>query len=144
MPAIDPKLMEMMQGGGQPPGAPGAGETPPGPVSAPMSTPQPNEGEKQGAMAQVQMAVDLLEQTLAPFGSESEEGQVILEALKKLGGKFGSKKEKARGLIPSEIMNLVSSLPKGMGGMPSGAGAAPPGMPPGGMPGAGAPQPAMM
>ena len=120
MPAIPPDLMKLMQGGGNPPGAaPGVGGAPQqqGPVSAPMSTPQPNEGEKQGAMAQVQMAIDLLEQTLKPFGSETEEGQVILDALKKLSSKFGDKKEKARGLIPSEIMNLVSSLPKGAGGM---------------------------
>lgn len=132
---IPPELLKAMGGGqAQPPadGAPGAG-SPNGPVSAPMSTPQPNEGEKQGAMAQVQMATDLLEQTLKAFGSETEEGQAILDALKKLGGKFGSKKEKARGLIPSEIMNLVSSLPKGMA-PPPGAGA-----PPGGA----MPQPAM-
>jgi len=133
---IPPELQKLMGGGQNPaPQSPmlGGGAPPNGPASAPMSTPQPNEGEKQGAMAQVQMATDLLEQTLKPFGSETEEGQVILEVLKKLGTKFGDKKEKARGLIPSEIMNLVSSLPKGVGGMPPpGAGAPPPGagMPP--------------
>jgi len=131
--------MKLMQGGAPPGGAPGAGAAG-GPVSAPMTSPQPNEGEKQQAMAQVQMAIDLLEQTLPPFGSETEEGQTVLNALKTLSGKFASKKDKARGLIPAEIMNLVASLPKGAG---AGAGAPPP--PPGGMPpGAGAPQPQMM
>lgn len=112
---IPPELMSMMQQGGQPgaqPGNPQQGHQ--APVSAPMSTPQPNEGDKQGAMAQVQMAVDLLEQTLPAFGSESDEGRVILESLAKLGKQFGEKREKARGLIPSEIMNLVASLPQGM------------------------------
>lgn len=138
---VPPELMALMQkgGGNAPPGAPGAGMGG-GPVSAPMSTPQPNEGEKHAAMSQVQMAIDLLEQTLAPFGSETDEGQAILAALKTLSSKFGDKKEKARGLIPSEIMNLVSSLPKGMA--PPGGGQQPPqpGMPPQG----GAPQPPMM
>lgn len=138
---IPPELMSMMQqGGGQQGGSPA-------PVSSPMSTPQPNEGDKGGALAQVQMAIDILEQTLPVFGSDSDEGSAILDTLSKLGKQFGEKKEKARGLIPSEIMNLVASLPKGAGGgMPPGAGA-PPGMPPGapaGMPpGAGAPQPPM-
>lgn len=135
---IPPELMSMMQqGGGQPGGAPGAA-----PVSAPMSTPQPNEGDKGGALAQVQMAIDLLEQTLPVFGSDSDEGSAILDTLSKLGKQFGEKREKARGLIPSEIMNLVASLPKGAGGgMPPGAGA-PPGMPPG-MPPAPPQQPPM-
>ena len=111
---------------------PGGGAPNQGPVSAPMTTPQPNEGEKQSAMAQVQMSMDLMEQTLKAFGTETEEGMAIIDVLKKLGTTFGSKKEKARGLIPSEIMNLVSSLPKGAGGMPPpGAGAPPQG---GGMP----------
>ena len=135
---IPPELMSMMQGGA-PAGQPNAAQTPP--VSAPMMTEQSNEGEKQGAQSQVQMAVDLLEQTLSAFGSDSEEGRTILDVLKKLSDRFGEKKDKARGLIPSEIMNLVSSLPKGAGGMPPQGAGAPPGMPgAGGMPpGAGAP-----
>ena len=138
---IPPELMKLMQGG-QPPqgGAPGGGQPPAGgPVSSPMSTPQDNAGEKHAALSQVQMAIDLLEQTLPPFGSESDEGQTVLDALKTLSKTFSSKKDTARGLIPSEIMNLVSGMPKGAGGSPPpGAGAppgAPPGMPPpGGMP----------
>ena len=126
---IPPELMQAMQGGGQ---APGAGATPPpsGPVSAPMSTPQDNAGEKHAAMSQVQMAVKLLEQTIAPFGSDSDEGKTILDVLKKLSGTFGESQDKGRALIPSEIMNLVSGMPQGAGGPPPGAGA-PPGMPPG-------------
>ena len=118
---IPPELMKLVQGGGQNPSPPpinAIGHPPAqGPVSAPMSTPQPNEGEKQHAMAKVQMSIDLMEQTLSAFGSETEEGQAILSALKTLSGKFSSKKEKSRGLIPSEIMNLVASMPKGVGGV---------------------------
>ena len=137
---IPQDLMSMMQSGGQPPS--GGQQSP---VSAPMSTPQDAKGDKGGAMAQVQMAVDLLEQTLPAFGSDTDEGRVILDSLSKLSKQFGDKKDKARGLIPSEIMNLVASLPKGSGGgMPPGAGAPPGGMPPGAAPGAQPPQPPMM
>lgn len=94
--------MMKKQGGGQMP-----------PVSSPMSTPQPNEGEKQGAMAQVQMATKILEQTLAAFGSDTEEGMAVLDALRGLGKKFGASSEKGRDLIPSEIMNMVGSMPQG-------------------------------
>ena len=128
MPDIDPKLMATMQGG-QP--QPGDGAPPSGPVSAPMSTPQPNEGEKMAAMSQVQMAVHILERTLSAFGSQSEEGQTVLDVLSKLGKKFGESQDKGRELIPSEIMNLVSSLPKGMAPPPGAGAGAPPG---GGMP----------
>ena len=104
MPDISPQMMDMMkqqQGGAQQP-----------PVSAPMSTPQPNEGEKQGAMAQVQMATKILEQTLAAFGSGSDEGKAVLEALTKLNKSFGESSDKGRDLIPSEVMNMVGSLPQ--------------------------------
>lgn len=130
---IPPELMQAMQGGGQA----GGGMPPPsGPVSAPMTTPQDNAGEKHAAMSQVQMAVKLLEQTISAFGSDSDEGKTVLDVLKKISGTFGQSQDKGRALIPSEIMNLVSGMPQGAGGQPPGAGA-PPGMPPG------APQPPM-
>lgn len=125
---IPPELMQMMQGGGA-----SAGNNPP--QSSPMSNPQEEEGKKQGAKAQVHMAIALLEQTLASFGSMGDEGKAVRRALDALGDEFGSEREKGRELIPSEIMNLVSSLPQGAGGgqqpgqMPPGGGA------PGGMPG---------
>jgi len=83
MPAgIPPELMKMLGGaggapGGGAPGAPAGGGMPP--VSAPMSTPQPNDGEKQAAKVKVQQAMDLLEQTLPELGSESEEGAAVLQ-----------------------------------------------------------------
>ena len=124
---IPPELMKMMQSG-QPPA--GGGMQPPSgagaPVSAPMSAPQDNAGDKQGAMAQVQMAVKILEQTLIAFGSDTEEGRAVLSCLSTLGKKFGESKDHGRALIPSEIMNLQASMPKGAGGMPPGGQAAQP------------------
>ncbi len=112
---VPPELMQLMQGSQQPGNQPNAA-----PVSSPMSTPQKNLGEQRAAMSQIQMAMDLLEQTLPAFGSESEEGGAVLDALRNLSKKFGSSREKGRALVPSEIMNLVASLPKGAtaGGTP--------------------------
>ena len=146
--SIPPELMALLKGGqssGGPapvPGQPPGGQPPP--VSSPMSTPQENAGEKENAMVQVQMAMDLLEQSLPAFGSESEEGATVLQVLSGLNKKFGSKREKGRELIPSEIMNLISTLPQGpMGAKPGAGGGMPPGMPkPPGVNGPGAIPPA--
>lgn len=120
MPDVNPDLMKLMQQGQ------GGGQMPP--VSSPMSTPQSNEGDKQGAMAQVQMATKILEQTLAAFGSQSEEGGAVLKALGILGKKFGATADKGRDLIPAEIMNMVSSMPQGAQAQmqPPGGGQQPP------------------
>ena len=132
--SVPPNVMQAMQAK-PPPGTGGApGQMPP--VSSPMSTPQNNAGEKQGAMTQVQMAMDILERTLPAFGSESEEGNSIIDVLGKLGKQFGgAQRAKSKEMMPSEIMNLVASLPKGPGGMQPHPPGPPPGMPPpGGMP----------
>ena len=44
-----------------------------------MSTPQPAAGDRQNAMVNVTLAMDLLEQTLPQLGSESEEGAAVLD-----------------------------------------------------------------
>ena len=138
--SVPPELMAQMQKG-PPPGtgdAPGGGIMPP--VSAPMSAPQDNAGEKQTGMSQVQMAMDILERTLPLFGTESEEGSAVIDVLGKLGKQFGgAQRAKSKEMIPSEIMNLVASLPKGPMGVHPGAGGPPPGMPPGMPPGGGMP-----
>ena len=100
------------------PGAPGAGGMPqPAQAGgAPMSTPQPAQGDKQNAMVNVSLAMDLLEQTLHALGSESEEGQAILTCLSGLSKKFGHTKAKSQDLVPAELMQLMQSLPQA-GGM---------------------------
>ena len=142
MPAIDPKLAALMGKSGPPtppPGGPGASPIPGAgspPTSAPMSAPQENAGEKQQAMIKVQQAMDLLEQALPDFGSESEEGGEIIKTLGTLGKKFGGQnRARSNELMPAELMNLLSSLPQGPGGMkpmPAGGGAPMPGGAPGG------------
>lgn len=153
------KLMELMRGprsagGGAPSGlsmpagdmTPGAGgisdaETPP--MASPMSTPEPKMGSKEAAMINLGMAMDLLEQSLPALGSETEEGQKALNAIRVLNGILGQRKNKTNELQQSEILQMLQTLPQAGGASPEGkamAQAPIPGMPPMG----GAPQPSPM
>jgi len=147
------KLRELMRGSrsagaAMPTPAPGADVPPPGamsdaetpPMSAPMSTPEPKMGNKEAAMINIGMAVDLLEQSLPAFGSESPEGQKALAAIRQLSGLMGPRKNKTNELQQSEILQMLQTLPQAGGASPEmkAMSAAPiPGMPPaagGGMP----------
>src|SRR5271156_3596090 len=126
-------MQRMMQGGGQtPPGSgaqppgmmPGAGGpqegqpaggTPPGqsPGAAPMSSPQDKRGVKAAAQTNLHIAVNMLEEALPAFGSESEEGSNIIKALNILA-KMIAKKDTSD-LVPAEVLQMVRRLPQ-MGG----------------------------
>jgi hypothetical protein len=136
------KLMELMKKGqesqGQkplepsPPQSISDAETPP--MSSPMSTPEPKMGSKEGAMINIGMALDLIEQSLPALGSDSEEGEKALNAIRTLSGLLGPRKNKTNELQQSEILQMLQTLPQA-GGMSPEAKAvsqAPiPGMPPG-------------
>lgn len=150
------KLMELMRGpksagaasaipAPQPSAAPGFGlsdvETPP--MASPMSTPEPKMGSKEAAMINLGMAMDLLEQSLPALGSETEEGQKALNAIRVLNGILGQRKNKTNELQQSEILQMLQTLPQAGGASPEGraiAQAPVPGMPPAG----GAPTPPPM
>ena len=102
-------------------------ETPP--MAAPMSTPEPKMGNKEGAMINLSMAMDLIEQALPSIGSESEEGQKLLAAMRSLTGVIGPRKGKTNELQQSEILQMLQSLPQGMGATPAGMGGTPPAAP---------------
>mgnify|MGYP006269188503 CR=1 FL=1 len=141
------KMMELMRSQ-QPQGktAPPEQETPTpsamsdsstGPMSSPMSTPEPKMGNREGALVNLSMAMDLIEQALPALGSESQEGQKALNAIRMLTGVIGHKKAKTNELQTNEILQMLQSLPQSGGataeGMAMGAG---------GMPGAGGKPPA--
>ena len=144
---MTPDFMKLIAGGGgqgtkqpNPMQTAAEGNTPP--VTSPMATPQPQEGTQQAALVNITMAMDLLEASLAAFGSESEEGQALLSSLQGLSRKFGASKKKAEGLVPAEIMQLMQMLPQAGGGSPQAkAMNAPPPMPM--PPGGGMPPPPM-
>jgi hypothetical protein len=107
-----------------PPGMAGANaDSSAPPMASPMSTPEPKMGSKAAANINIQMAMDLLEQSLPALGSESEEGQQIMKSLTSLHKVFGKREAKNRELMPAEIMQMIQTLPQG-GGMPPEAKAA--------------------
>ena len=154
--ATDAKMMDLIrsqQGGAEtipPEMTPEAGmsdaSTPP--MSSPMSTPEPKMGNKEGAMVNISMAMDLIEQALPNFGSASPEGQKALSALRTLTGLLGQKKQKTNELQQSEIIQMLQNLPQAGGSTPEGRAMsqvpAVPNLPP--IPGAGgaSPQPTPM
>jgi hypothetical protein len=159
------QLMQMMQSqrdsatpGGMPPipDMPSAmSDSSTAPAGAPMSTPEPKMGNREAAMINVGMAIDLLEQSLPAIGSESDEGRKVLAAIRSMSEVIGPRKGKTNELQQSEILQMLQTLPQAGGatpegkamsqapaisGMPPGMGMPPPppggGMPmPGGLPG---------
>jgi hypothetical protein len=97
-------------------GAPMPGGGMPGPAAAPMSSPQKSEGKEEIAALHVHIAMNMLEQALGPFGSESPEGKVILGVLTKLAGTFGE--NDTSDLMPAEIKSMVGAMPQAGGGTP--------------------------
>ena len=108
------------------------------PMSSPMSTPEPKMGNREAAMINISMAMDLLEQSLPALGSESVEGQKVLAAIRGMSAIIGPKKAKTNELQPAEIMHMLQTLPQAGGATPEGKAMsqapAIPGMSSGGMP----------
>lgn len=78
-----------------------------------MSTPQDKKGLKAAAATNVHIAMNMLEEALPAFGSESEEGKKILRALGIIGAIAG--KRDSGDLAPAEIKHMVGQMPQ-MGG----------------------------
>lgn len=120
------KMMELIQQGQAPEnaatpapdqvGSDAQGATPP--MGSPMSTPEPKMGNKAAADINIQMAMDLLEQSLPAIGSESPEGQMIMKSLGSLHRMFGKRESKNRELMPAEIMQMMQTLPQAGGATP--------------------------
>jgi len=88
------------------------------PMISPMSTPEPKMGSKAAANINIQMAMDLLEQSLPALGSESEEGQQIMKSLTSLHKVFGKREAKSREVMPAEILQMIQTLPQAGGATP--------------------------
>ena len=125
------KLMEMIRSqrdSATPSGVPPTPETPSAglsdsstpPMSAPMSTPEPKMGNREGAMVNLSMAMDLLKQSLPAIGAESEEGKKLLSAIRTITGVLGPKQDQASALQSSEILQMLQTLPQAGGATPEG------------------------
>lgn len=135
------------------------------PMGSPMMTPEPKMGNREGALINVNVALQLLEQSLPALGAESKEGVKVMAALKSLTGLMQPRQAQTDQLMNAEILQLLQNLPQ-LGAGPPEARAmmaappipgpaqpppmpAPPPMPPMGgapsmPPGAGAPPPGGM
>jgi len=117
----DKKVMELMQRDANaapvtPPSSLADSETPP--TGAPMSTPEPKEGERAAAKINIQIAMDLLQQSLPALGSDTEEGKAIMDTVKSLAKTFGKPEARTQELIPSEIIQMMQTLPQAAGATP--------------------------
>ncbi len=90
------------------------------PMSAPMSTPEPKMGNREGAMVNLGLAMDLIQQALPALGSSSPEGVKVLSALRTLTGVISNKRESIDELKQSEILQMLQALPQAGGATPEG------------------------
>jgi hypothetical protein len=88
------------------------------PMASPMSTPEPKLGSREGALVNLGLAMDLIEQALPAIGSESPEGQKAIAALRTLTGILGAKKASTNELKQSEILQMLQALPQAGGATP--------------------------
>ena len=88
------------------------------PLAAPMSTPEPKMGSKESAMLNLSMAMDLLNQSLPGIGVSSKEGKQVLDAIRVITGILGPDKERTDELQPTEILNMLQTLPQAGGATP--------------------------
>lgn len=108
--------MAKLAGGGagaKPGGMPGMPQGPK-PGGTPMAKPQEKEGKKEAARVNIHIAMNMLEQALPVFGSESKEGKSVLKILGMLAKDFG--KQDASDLVPAEVLQMNKQLPQAGGG----------------------------
>jgi hypothetical protein len=83
-----------------------------------MSTPEPKMGNREGALINLGMAMDLIEQSLGALGAQSEEGKKALSALKSLTSVLGTRKNEIKQLQQTEILQMLQALPQAGGATP--------------------------
>lgn len=123
MPVSDANVMSAMQGA---PASSPVAETETPPMGAPMTTPEPKQGNIEAAKVKLGTALDVIEQALPDIGSESPEGQKLQQCIRALSSILGPQKGKTGELQNADILNLMQSLPQGVGPQ-AGAQATPPG-----------------
>ena len=78
------------------------------------TAPKDPKGVLEMARVNVKIATDLLEQTIAVFGSESEEGSAVMKVLSTLSKAFSGKRS-GEDLTNSQLMNMFSAMQRGSG-----------------------------
>jgi hypothetical protein len=78
-----------------------------------MSTPQKKDGLKAAARTNLHIAVNMIEEALPAYGSETPEGMKLLSALNSLSSLVA--KQDSSDLVPAEVLQMIRRLPQ-MGG----------------------------
>ena len=79
------------------------------PMAGPMVTPEPKTGEREMAIANLSIALQLIQNSLAELGSDTQEAKDAIRAVKILEQITGTNKE-AGDLQRAEILRLMESL----------------------------------
>ena len=87
-------------------------------MAAPMSTPEPKMGSREGAMINISMALDLLEQSLPALGAQTPEGERAMQAIRTLNAMLGPRKDRTNELQSAQILQMLQALPQGAGASP--------------------------
>jgi hypothetical protein len=113
-------LLKADQGVGSEPAAPPAfeQEETTAPMASPMSTPEPKRGEEESARLNVMMALDMLQQAMGAFPMDSSETKTIEKVIAEITRRFGEREADTRRLMPSEIIQMIQSLPQAGGATP--------------------------
>ena len=88
------------------------------PMASPMSTPEPKRGEEEAARLNIMMALDMLQQAMGVFPMETPEGKTIEKVVAEITRRFGEREADTRRLMPSEIIQMIQSLPQAGGATP--------------------------
>jgi len=113
-------LIKSGQGMGGEPATPPAFEQDEGtaPMASPMSTPEPKRGEEESARLNIMMALDMLQQAMGVFDMNSPEAKTIEGVVAEITRRFGEREADTRRLMPSEIIQMIQSLPQAGGATP--------------------------
>jgi len=99
------------------------------PMAGPMVTPEPKTGEREMAIANLSIAMQLIQNSLAELGSDTQEAKDAVRAVKILEQITGTNKE-AGDLQRAEILRLMESLSPEQQSAAMSQEAPPPSMPP--------------
>jgi hypothetical protein len=83
-----------------------------------MSTPEPAKGEEEKARLNIMMALDMLQSAMGVFQADSKEAKTVEKLVADITRTFGERESETRQLIPSEILQMIQTLPQAGGATP--------------------------
>lgn len=88
------------------------------PMASPMTTPEPAKGEEEKARLNIMMALDMLQSAMGVFAPDSKESKTVEKLVADITRTFGERESDTRRLIPTEILQMIQTLPQAGGATP--------------------------